>query len=116
MKRLLLLSFLLSLLFVSCTVQDDRTGGLGDPDCPYCHGDGYFKKTDLLIFETYYDCSCKSRRNYYNEDGEYNVSFKGTHCNGTVGCSCPGFAPITDGDVWEQSYCKYCSHKKSAHK
>ena len=44
------------------------------------------------------------------------VSVQGTHCNGTVGCSCPGFSPITNGDVWQQAYCKHCSHKKSVHK
>ena len=115
MKKLLFATVLLASLFVSCTVQDDRTGGEGDPNCPYCHGDGYFKKTDLLIFYTYYDCDCKSRRNYY-DGGGYNVSFKGKHCSETVGCSCPGFEPITNGDVWQQSYCKHCNHKKSSHK
>jgi hypothetical protein len=44
------------------------------------------------------------------------VSVQGTHCSGTVGCSCPGFSPITNGDVWQQSYCKHCSHKKSYHR
>ena len=44
------------------------------------------------------------------------LSMQGTHCNGTVGCSCPGFAPITNGDVWQQAYCKHCGHKKSCHK
>jgi hypothetical protein len=49
-------------------------------------------------------------------DRGYNVSFKGRHCSGTVGCSCPGFEPITNGNVWEESYCKHCKHKKSSHK
>ena len=53
---------------------------------------------------------------YDNDSGGYNVSFKGSHCSGTVGCSCPGFDPITDGYVWQQSYCKHCNHKKSSHK
>ena len=44
------------------------------------------------------------------------LSMQGTHCNGTVGCSCSGFAPITNGDVWQQAYCKHCGHKKSSHK
>lgn len=43
-------------------------------------------------------------------------SCQGAHCNGTVGCSCPGFVAKTNGDVWEQSYCKHCGHKKSSHK
>lgn len=45
-----------------------------------------------------------------------NVSFRGKCCNGTVGCSCTGFQPITDGKEWEKSYCKKCGHKKSNHK
>ena len=44
------------------------------------------------------------------------VSSQGTHCNGTVGCNCSGFVPITDGEVWQQSYCKRCGHKKGNHK
>lgn len=45
-----------------------------------------------------------------------NPSFKGRHCTYTVGCDCPGFEPITDGDVWEQSICKHCKHPKKYHK
>ena len=41
---------------------------------------------------------------------------QGTHCSGTVGCDCKGFSPITNGDVWQQAYCKHCGHKKSCHK
>lgn len=44
------------------------------------------------------------------------VSFRGKHCTGTVGCTCPGFSPITDGEVWQRAYCKHCGHKKSYHK
>ena len=44
------------------------------------------------------------------------VATQGTHCSGTVGCNCPGFSPITNGDVWQQAYCKHCGHKKSCHK
>lgn len=46
--------------------------------------------------------------------GSYDVM--GTHCSGTVGCPCSGFAPITNGDVWEQSYCKKCGHHRRCHK
>ena len=45
-----------------------------------------------------------------------NVATQGTHCSGTVGCDCKGFSPITNGDVWQQAYCKHCGHKKSCHK
>lgn len=44
------------------------------------------------------------------------VTVQGKHCTGTVGCSCTGFSPITNGEVWQQSYCKHCGHKKSCHK
>ena len=44
------------------------------------------------------------------------VSVEGTHCDGTVGCSCPGFSPITNGEVWQRDYCRHCNHKRSVHK
>lgn len=44
------------------------------------------------------------------------VHATGRRCNGTVGCGCPGFAPITNGKVWEQAYCKHCGHNRSYHK
>lgn len=49
--------------------------------------------------------------------GEYNnVSFKGKKCRGTVGCDCSGFKPITDGDVWQEAYCKKCGHERRYHR
>ncbi len=44
------------------------------------------------------------------------MTMEGKHCNGTVGCSCSGFSPITNGEVWQQSYCKHCGHHKRCHK
>lgn len=44
------------------------------------------------------------------------VAAQGKHCNYTVGCSCSGFAPKTNGDVWEEAYCKRCGHHKRYHK
>ena len=44
------------------------------------------------------------------------IASQGKHCSGTVGCSCPGFSLITNGDVWQQAYCKHCYHKRSCHK
>lgn len=41
---------------------------------------------------------------------------QGAHCRGTVGCGCPGFAPITNGDVWQQAYCRHCGHHRGVHK
>lgn len=56
---------------------------------------------------------CPQSDNAYNRSG---VSFRGSHCTGTIGCSCPGFSPITDGEVWQQSYCENCGHTKNYHK
>lgn len=44
------------------------------------------------------------------------VSCQGKHCTGTVGCSCSGFSPITNGKEWQKSYCKHCGHHRSYHK
>ena len=44
------------------------------------------------------------------------VSCQGKHCNGTVGCDCPGFSPIQHKEVWKQAYCKHCGHHRSSHK
>ncbi len=44
------------------------------------------------------------------------VTSQGTNCNGTVGCSCSGFSPITNGEVWQQAYCKHCGHHRRSHK
>ena len=59
--------------------------------------------------------------NTYEEGHHHNVALhespcEGKHCNGTVGCSCSGFEPITNGQVWQQAYCKHCGHKKSVHR
>ena len=44
------------------------------------------------------------------------MTLQGKRCTGSVGCSCSGFSPITNGEVWQQAYCKNCGHKKSCHK
>lgn len=44
------------------------------------------------------------------------IDMQGTHCRGTVGCGCPGFSPITNGDVWQQAYCRHCGHHRSYHR
>ena len=44
------------------------------------------------------------------------VTTEGRYCNGTVGCACSGFAPITGGEVWQQAYCRKCSHHRRVHK
>lgn len=59
----------------------------------------------------------KNKATYIEYNNQQSApSFKGRHCTGTVGCDCPGFAPITNQEVWKQSYCKHCGHKKSVHK
>ena len=44
------------------------------------------------------------------------IASQGKYCNGTVGCNCTGFSPITNGKEWQKEYCKLCGHKKSCHK
>ncbi|MGN1221441.1 MAG: hypothetical protein ACI4TU_10955 [Candidatus Cryptobacteroides sp.] len=44
------------------------------------------------------------------------VDCQGDHCSGSVGCDCSGFKAITDGEVWQESYCKKCGHHKRYHK
>lgn len=64
-------------------------------------------------------CSFTSQNNSNNEIAEEahtHVYAQGARCNGTVGCGCSGFSPITNGDVWQQAYCKHCGHKRSVHK
>lgn len=51
----------------------------------------------------------------YNDIASH-VTVEGAHCRGTVGCGCPGFAPITNGKVWQQAYCRYCGHGRGLHK
>ncbi len=41
---------------------------------------------------------------------------EGKHCRGTVGCDCPGFAPITKGKHCDTYYCRHCGNKKSYHR
>ena len=43
------------------------------------------------------------------------VNAEGKRCTYTVGCSCTGFKPITDGAEWEKAYCKRCGHHKKYH-
>lgn len=47
---------------------------------------------------------------------EVHAHLHGKYCTGSVGCSCPGFSPITNGDEWQKAYCKHCGHKRSCHK
>lgn len=124
MKKFFILSLLFILSLISCTVQDDRTGGNGNPDCPYCHGDGYIKKTDLFVFYTYYDRGCKYRDSYYYDgNGEdYNPSFKGSEASKYNGKKCG----VWKGTQWCDCYgcsssnrdpfiCSRCGHRCNKH-
>lgn len=44
------------------------------------------------------------------------LNVEGARCNYTVGCGCPGFAPIQHQEVYKLSYCKNCGHHKKYHK
>ena len=82
--------------FISC-VEDDRTGIVGNPNCPLCNGKGYCEKSELLgLSKTYWDCfMCKN-----NSSGGYNPSFRGSQ-TGYTGeceiCSCPAYDRSPDG-------------------
>lgn len=54
--------------------------------------------------------------NNYEESTGGDISFRGKACKYTMGCSCSGFSPITDGDEWQKSWCENCNHPKSSHK
>lgn len=60
-------------------------------------------------------CSFTSKTEAQSEECT-DVLCQGKHCNGTVGCDCPGFSPKTNGDEWEKTYCKHCGHHRSSHK
>lgn len=44
------------------------------------------------------------------------ASSEGQRCNGTVGCDCPGFSPILNGNEWQKAYCKKCGHHRNNHR
>ena len=52
----------------------------------------------------------------HHHDCTTHVHMEGKHCRGTVGCDCPGFKPITNGEVWKEAYCKHCGHGRGYHR
>lgn len=54
--------------------------------------------------------------NSTNAVEEAQLGASGKHCNGSVGCDCRGFKPITDGAEWQKSYCDRCGHHKRNHR
>lgn len=54
---------------------------------------------------------CTHQHNFYSTQ----IMSQGRHCRGTVGCDCPGFQPIMNGDVWQQAYCRNCGHMRKFH-
>ena len=51
-----------------------------------------------------------------NVNVKNSIAMSGKRCNATVGCDCSGFSAITNGEEWQKSYCKRCSHHKKYHK
>lgn len=60
--------------------------------------------------------SSSSKESQTEIESEMHIHSQGKHCSGTVGCDCPGFSPITNGDEWQKLYCKHCGHKRSCHR
>lgn len=54
--------------------------------------------------------------NHQHDVSTTQITLYGAHCRGTLGCGCPGFAPITNGDVWQQAYCRHCGHARGYHR
>ena len=90
MKKSLFMLFLLSFIMMSCELSNEWDGKPGVPSCQYCNGKGYFTKTDLLIFQTVYDCNCLERynNNDYYYDGGSNVNFEGSETSRKRGAKC----------------------------
>lgn len=70
----------------------------------------------MVVSVSAYANSRNDEPTVHNHDCTKHIHMEGKRCNGTVGCSCSGFKPITNGKVWQQAYCANCGHKKSVHK
>lgn len=87
-------------------------------------GIGHFSGLNETLFGSEKEYETTSQSYYVGSDYddsysvEYSgeISFRGKHCSGSVGCDCSGFSPITDGKEWQKSYCKKCGHARSCHK
>ena len=77
---------------------------------------GFVTMFAIAMTATVYAETTNSAEKHPNHDETCEVGMTRNRCNGTVGCSCSGFAPITNGDVWQESYCRRCSHHKRYHK
>ena len=53
---------------------------------------------------------------HYDHECSTDIHMEGKHCRGTIGCNCPGFRPITSGEVWQQVYCYHYGHKRGLHR
>lgn len=60
--------------------------------------------------------TAKGSQSTTTADLHTHVAAQGAHCNGTVGCGCSGFSPITGQEVWKSAYCKHCGHHRSNHR
>lgn len=79
-----------------------------------------FSFAAMIVMVTSVSVFANSQKDGYyvhNHDAlAIHLAVQGKHCTGSVGCSCSGFSPITNGEVWQQAYCKYCGHKRNCHK
>ena len=93
----------------NCTLNPNSTVSIGP-------NNGWIWQSNetITVYYQYYGQSKSLSWRYVPTKS--NPSFTGKHCNGTVGCDCPGFEPKTDGKVWENSVCKHCGHLRTYHK
>lgn len=71
----------------------------------------------MIVSVSTYASVCEEGKNaHHHSIGTTHVATQGARCSGTVGCACTGFAPITNGKVWQEAYCKHCNHHRSCHK
>lgn len=72
MKKIVLLSFLVSIALSSCT-DDKRTPRsmvIARSDCEICHGRGWVEKKSFFgLFTTLEDCSCITIMRPYDSSG-----------------------------------------------
>ncbi len=71
--------------------------------------------TTLVSASVFANVSKAELKESGHENEPARIEMQGKHCRYTVGCSCPGFAPKTNGKEWERDYCRNCSHKKLFH-
>lgn len=77
---------------------------------------GLFTVFAIATTVTVYANKSNQTAKHHHHDETCKMTMQGKRCNGSVGCSCSGFAPITNGKVWEEAYCRRCGHHRGVHK